>query len=454
MTITKERCESPFECLESFTATTDWATTIDICPNDGTLDWIVLQNNLSLAAGENYAYLVTDENQILQEVVTSSLFNFEGSSLETQRVYGVHFDGDLNPVIGVNRLQTTASGCFTHSGDNLFLTITKKGCESNFECLESFTATTDWVTELEICPTDGTPDLVALRNNLFIDAGEHYAYLITDENQNVQQVVMDSVFNFEGSPLSTQRVYGIHFDGDLIPVIGANRIRTTASGCFTHSGNNLFLTITKEDCSGPYECVETLTATTNWATNIEVCANDNVPDSIQLLNNLFEKVGNNYVYLFTDEFEILQEVVSDTVYNFEGTGDGIVRVYGLSYDGELLPKIGETRKNTTASGCFIHSGDNLFLSVNRTSTVCTTSTTEANFLESQIAVFPNPNNGQIHIDYGEVQNVNRVEVFKNTGELIMISESEAYLEIGQSGIFLLRFVTDDQAITKRVLVLK
>ena len=201
--------------------------------------------------------MITDENQILQEVVMDSVFNFEGSPLTTQRVYGIHFDGALNPVLGANRLQTSATGCFTHSSNNLFLTITKEAC---FECFETAISTSNSSTNIDICPSDGQADSIVLQNNLSISAGDHFAYLITDENQILQQVVMDSVFNFEGSPLTTQRVYGIHFDGVLNPVIGSSRLQTNATGCFTHSNSDFFLTVTKEAC---FECFETMTFTTN-----------------------------------------------------------------------------------------------------------------------------------------------------------------------------------------------
>ena len=109
-------------------STTNSATSVDICPDDGDADWIGLQNNLSIPAGVNFAYLITDENQVLQEVVMDAIFNFEGSTFNTQRVYGIHFEGNLNPAIGANRLQTSSTGCFTHSNGNSFLTITKEAC--------------------------------------------------------------------------------------------------------------------------------------------------------------------------------------------------------------------------------------------------------------------------------------------------------------------------------------
>ena len=442
-----------FECDESEVTLSNGGSEVSICPSDNQSDELQFANSLS-AQTSNYAYLITDENDILSAVIDENAFDFEGSTNETQRVHGIHFDGDLDAVIGSPRLETSASGCFTHSSDNGFVTIRKTtNCGSNFECQDNLTATTNWQTSVEVCPNDGDADWVPIRNNLFIPAGDHYAFLITDESQTVQQVVVDTIFNFEGSSLETQRVYGIHFDGELNPVIGANRMQTTATGCFTHSGDNLFLTVNKT-CDGPFECVETLTATTNWVTNVDVCANDQEPDNVRLVNNLFVPAGENYVFMFTDESEILQEVVFDTLYNFEGTGDGIIRVYGLSYDGELFPQIGEHRRNTTASECFIHSGDNLFLTINRTTTACSTTSTNDDFLQSQIEVYPNPNNGEVFIDYGELQNIKRVEIYKNTGELLQVTEAESRLVIEQSGIVLMRFITEDQAITKRILVLK
>lgn len=441
-----------FVCAENEVMLSNGGNDVNICATDNMSDELRFANSIS-AQTSNYTYLITNENNILTAVVNDDFYDFEGASSETQRVHGIHFDGTLNPVIGANRMETTASGCFIHSNENGFITVRKTAdCVSNFDCQDNLTATTDWMTSAEICPGDGNPDWVELRNSLFIAPGDHYAYVITDERQTVQQIVTDSNFNFENSGLATQRVYGIHYDGMLNPVIGAHRMQTTATGCFTHSGDDLFLTITKTACEPAFECVETLTATTNWATELDLCTNDAIPDAIPLLNNRFEKAGENYVYLFTDEFEILKEVVFDTIYNFEGTGDEIIRVYGMSYDGDLSPQIGQHRKNTTASNCFTHSGDDLFLTINKTAACNSTSSTQNAFLQSQIEVFPNPNNGQVFIKYGEATDIDRIEIFNNTGELLKTTDNQASVEIDHSGIFLLRFVSNNQAVTKRVMV--
>jgi len=231
-------------CTENQVMGDNGELVVDVCPTNGQPSVVSFFNSLNISAGDNYAYLITDNSEILQEVVFANSYDFEGSSTDIQRVYGIHYDGDLNIQIGMNRMETTASACHVHS-DSDYLTVTKNGCNQGFECEDNLTATTDWATEAGICATDGEDDWVELRNSLFIDPGEHYAFLITDANEIVQEVVFEGIYNFEGTGIEEQRVYGVHFDGDLIPQLGESRFETTATGCFMHSGGNLFLTIQK-----------------------------------------------------------------------------------------------------------------------------------------------------------------------------------------------------------------
>ena len=452
LTVTKNRCEPDFVCEATLTATTDWARNVEICPTDGQNDIVELRNNRLIEAGENYVYLITDANEILQEVVNVGFYNFEGSTKSEQRVYGIHFDGTLNPAIGQNRIMTTASGCFTHSGSDLFLTVNKTACVPDFTCESSLTATTDWATSVDICPSDGQDDIVELRNNLFIDPGVNYAYLITNPQGILQEVSMEMTFNFEGSSEEEQRVYGIHYDGTLNPQIGQDRKMTTATGCFEHSGDNLFLTINKTACEDVYECVETLTATHNWVTNIDICANDGIADEIFLQNNVMIAPGENYVFLLTDANEILQEVIMDSIYNFENTGLEEARIYGLSYAGVLDAKIGLDRKMTSASECFIHSGDNLFITINKTAACNTTSTIDAQ-LANQIDLYPNPSNGNVHIEYHELGiQFDRISIFDIAGKRIQEVSQVDNIYIENPGMYLIQFSNSEVTTTKKILI--
>ena len=444
-----------FMC-ESSSVSSENNLTVSICPTDDLPDIVTLSNSLGEPAGDHFAYLITDENQIVQQVITTDTYDFEGTDMTTQRVYGMHYDGTLMPAIGSNRTATTASACFKHSSSTTFLQVTKGNCTPAFECLATLTATTDWVTEVDICPTDGEDDLIILKNNLGETPGDHYAYLITDTNQIVQAVVMDTVYNFEGTDTLTQRVYGVSYDSDLMVQIGQIRTATTATGCITHSSSDTYLSITKNAC---FKCEESLTATHAWVTEVDICANDGDDDFVFLQNNINTAPGEHYVFLLTDVNEVLQEVIMDTTYNFEGTGDAEQRVYGLSYAGQLDIKIGENRKNTTASECFTHSGDNLFIRINKTAT-CAPTALKDEALGTLISFYPNPTSSTLSVQKPNnfvptqviITNVLGVTVLNKT-----LSPTQAIqldLSTFTAGNYIIKLLDQERFVTRMVQVVK
>lgn len=126
--LVKNECQSIYECLGTGTATTNWVAKLDICPSDGKSDLIPLKNSAFQNAGEHYAYIFTDSLRRIQSIYSRDTFNFEGSSNQTQRVYGVSYDGTLNYTVGMDLYTIKASGCAIVSDSTLFLTITKNAC--------------------------------------------------------------------------------------------------------------------------------------------------------------------------------------------------------------------------------------------------------------------------------------------------------------------------------------
>jgi len=322
----------------------------------------------------------------------------------------------------------------------------------SFVCEESSVSISDGSTAIDICPTDDVNDEISFANSIQ-SLSSNYAYLITDENDVLQEVVSGgSSFDFEGSTSATQRVHGLHFDGTLEPIIGVNRMQTTASGCFTHSGASGFVTIAKTGtCVTAFLCEESLTATTNWATTADVCPTDNADDIVELRNNLFIPPGDHYAYLITDADEIVQAVVFDSLFNFEGSTTEEQRVYGIHYDGMLQPAFGQNRLATAASGCFIHSGGNLFLTVNKTGECENTTSTNDPVLSNAIDIFPNPSDRLFSIKYNDVS-VEKVQLLDSSGKLVQEYSNINQFEILTSGIYFVRFITEDSSATKRIFV--
>ena len=145
---------------------------------------------------------------MLQEVLSVDEYNFEGSSLDEQRIYGLHFDGILSAAVGSDRMATTASGCFEHSSDTDFISVTKNAC---FNCEGSTVSNAGGANATDICPSDNAADIVQLQNSLGLSAGSNYVYLLTDENQNLQEVIEADQYNFEGS--QDRKSYGLKAEG-------------------------------------------------------------------------------------------------------------------------------------------------------------------------------------------------------------------------------------------------
>ena len=432
-------------CQMSTVSLINGAQSVEICSNDNQADVIAFTNSLNAVAGENYAYLITDENEIVQDVVLDSTFDFEGSTMAKLRVYGIHFQGDLTVVLDGARDQTTASICFTHSESENFVAIVTDHCPDQFKCVPTLVATAGWVGEVSLCPNDGEADLIELRNNIDASTNDHYAYLITDSNEILQEVVLDTIYDFEGSGTGTQRVYGIHYDGMLQAAVGQVRKATTATGCFSHSNDTTFLTVIKSACD-TFECVESLVATYDWVTSIDLCE-DVSSSRVFVQNNIQVKPGQNYAFILTDTNEIVQEVFLDTIYNFENADHGVYRIYGLSYAGELQEAIGQHRSNITASDCAFGSGNGAFLTVFKSAS-CLTSTLDPH-LAALVNIYPNPSLGFIEIDvppnfeplYGRLLNMfhQPIQLFHWDGDAKMQLE----LQSTASGVYIIQLVDND-----------
>jgi len=384
------------------------------------------------------------------EIVNLSTLNHFSGELEIP-LQGIEInDYDVIIFYCVSFNQLWASGNFGEP-------VQDGGGGEEYMCSDNATATTNWVTLVDVCPDDAVADSLELRNNIGASVLDHYAFLLTDTNEVLLEVIQDSFYNFEGSGSATLRVYGINYDGELNAVIGAHRMQTTATGCYAHSSADLFLTVTKNNCVVAFECQESLTATFAWVTNVDNCSTDGEADEILIQNNIMTPPGENYVFLLTDTNEVLLETIMDSVYNFEGRGTEDLRVYGLSYDGELSPAIGENRMNTTASNCYIHSGGNLFLTIHQTA-ACPTTVIDP-VLSAQIAAYPNPATDRITVSWPVDFSPDQISVIDQFGRVVSqmtlapnVSSQSINTTGLPAGIYLFRMRSRDKLATKAVQV--
>jgi len=388
--------EFGFTCEDSGVSNANGSNIIEICPSDSSSDIITFENSLNEAPGSNYVYLLTDRDEILEEVIFESNYDFEGTSEDIQRIYGLHYDGDLDINIGSVRTETTADGCFTHSSDSEFILIRKNAC---ITCEVSEVDNANGGNMINICPNDDIDNIIEFENDLNLDAGPNYAYLITDENQILQQIVFEDEYNFEGSSLETELVFGLNFEGNLDVALGQDRRETTADVCFEHSNNNDFITVLKNACSQPIVCLANNTSTMDSIQTINICPNDGNQDSIYFTTSISDLMGSEYAFLVTDTNQILQNVVLDSVFNFEGSSSEEQRVYGINYAGDLNAVLGVHRLETSSSDCFTHSHPDTFLTIQKMACVpefvCIETNTSTTGSSTEVNICPNDSQADI-----------------------------------------------------------
>lgn len=349
-------------CAETLTATTDWVADITICPNDGIPDVRELRNTQGIPAGDEYAYIITNQNRIIQDVVFEDFYDFEGSPLTTQQVFGVSFMGDLTAQIGQPLSSVTATECATLSGESIFLIVRKVDCAITFEC-DRVNVSSNGQANVTICPTDGQADIIPFSNNGNLTPGDVFAYLLTDEQDILLEVVSQNSFDFEGFREETTRVYAINYGGNLSLNIGDPISSITASECLEISTG--FLTINTGGCAVPFEC-EMVNVTSNGQTNLTICPTDGQADVIQFSNNGNLTPGENFAYLLTDDQNSVLQIIRNTSFDFEGFGEETTRVFAISYAGDLNLTIGESINSISATECFELSDMTVFLTINKT----------------------------------------------------------------------------------------
>ncbi|MEM6629960.1 MAG: T9SS type A sorting domain-containing protein, partial [Bacteroidota bacterium] len=152
-------------------------------------------------------------------------------------------------------------------------------------------------------------------------------------------------------------VWGLSYTGEVTAELGQNALEIAlADGCFDLSEG--FVTVTRTGVDGG------TVATVDGESEVAVCAGDGEDDVIMFMHETSEE-GANFAYVVTDEEGIILGLPPGNEVNFEGAGEGICLVWGLSYTGSILAELGQNALEIAlADGCFDLSEG--FVTVNRT----------------------------------------------------------------------------------------
>ncbi len=304
------------------------------CPADNDPD--ILHFFSQGAVGTGFVFLVTDTNNIIEAIVAQDSFDFERPTEGVNRVYGLAYSGNLTVEVGDTVTTAMLSeDCFDLS--NNFITITREIPNGGIVSLENGDSS------VFVC-ANSTDSQVVQFDSTGTSRGE-YIYVITDSNNIIRNGIAGDQFDFSFlSPPGVYRVWGLAYTGMLIATIGDTVTNVAISDdCYTLSENYVTVTISSPDGGA---------ITANGSANpILICAGDGAADTVRLANNS-QAFGASYVYLVMDDSNHVFKIIQDNLFTFEDINEDTVRVWGLSYSGELLIQVGDDADLASlASGC-------------------------------------------------------------------------------------------------------
>ena len=202
--------------------------------------------------------------------------------------------------------------------------------QSAQNCIDDFTIIAPGgATDLYTCQGDGIPDVVRFTTSTH---AMPFGYLITDEDNNIVEVSISNIIDFENLPPGNYRVWAFSWKGNVLAEPGQNAATAElASICYELSNNFIPIgTIVPDGAT-----VSTIDGTTSQFT----CPGDGNPDVVSFMTTSTDPF---YAYVITDEDNTILEIVADgNSFDFEGAPVGVCRVWGVSYIGDITAAAGD-----------------------------------------------------------------------------------------------------------------
>ncbi|NJL74972.1 MAG: T9SS type A sorting domain-containing protein [Saprospiraceae bacterium] len=332
-------------CAVTTITTANGENTVYTCPGDGTPDAFQFINEGANSTA-NFRYVATDDAFNIIGLPPTNTIDFEGAGEGICYVWGFNFTGNVVAQLGQNIFSTRFSdGCYAIS--RTAVKIVRATPDGGMVAMPSGR------TERTVCTTDGFNDVVIFTNNSTSNA--QYRYVITDDQNNILGLPPTNSLNFEGIFPGVCRVWGLSYTGNVTAQIGDNAAAVALTDdCFDLSDN--FITVTRTDVDGG------TVATAGGMTSITTRAGDGIADVV-MFSHVSESDAD-FAYIVTDDNNKIIGTPPSNMVNFEDAGEGVCRVWGVSYTGELRYLLGGTIGNFALStGCYEIS-DN-FVTVNR-----------------------------------------------------------------------------------------
>ncbi|MCB0594279.1 MAG: T9SS type A sorting domain-containing protein, partial [Phaeodactylibacter sp.] len=426
-------------------ATDEGETDILVClgPDDGIVNFTTTSTAINA-----YVYLLTDTNFIVLDIYDEATIDFSALPQDDYLVIGLSYTGMLNSFIGEDALEADlATSCFELSGN--FVYVSRGPAVDG-----GVVSTAGGLDTVYQCPGDGIADLVQMQTS---SQDLVYRYIITDENDRVIVAdVINPVIDFEGAGVGTYHVWGVSVTGPITLGFNDNLLSTPVSeSCFELSEN--FITVIREAPDGG------MVFTSDGADGAIVMVGDSIPDEITFIS--VGASNSNFVFVITDEDNVIMNVINGDTFDFEGATPGICRVWGLAYTGNLIAMPGDTASTAILTDDCWDLSDN-FVLIDRMEVVpprpAPATGQQAAILAMEITPNPAVSNAVISFTLGlEAEPVSTLRIMDGNGRMIQAErvastagENRYELQIGNwsGGLYVAYLINGTEIKAKKLMV--
>lgn len=302
----------------------DGETEISICPGNGIADLLEFEKLTTSGAG--YSFLLVDEQGIITHVLNGiSAFDFEALPEGVSKVYGMSYVGDILAAPGMElATDILAEPCFDLSSN--FILVNREVPEGGMVQLQSGGG-----DEVVVCSGDGQPDIIAFE--AAGNSGGNYRFMLTDSFGNILSLLNDDNIDLDGTLGGDEwRIYGASYTGDFLVFLGDNVNMPLASDCYDLSDNYIAIDLQRVDGGVVYIPGNPVSY------DAVLCPDGNAVIEVDSSN-----LGTvDYTFVVTDEENVIVDVQSNDVFDFAGVPEGVYRIHGLSFAGDLFASVGDT----------------------------------------------------------------------------------------------------------------
>ncbi len=213
---------------------------IRLCVGGGRNEFITAKRN-SNGVGDQYKFVITDEDNRLLEIMQTDSTSFESAVDGLCFIKGVSYAGTILAKLGDDLdNQPFASGNYAFSQNEI--EVTRIGVDGGH-----LTTTTGEV-EVSFCEDDDVSDVLHLEYTTTSE--KPYALTVIDGAGNLLEIVDGTTVDFSKYPKGFYFIRGVSYTGDVYIELGQDQsIIPFSTGCFNHSNSvQIYWVGTSDNC--------------------------------------------------------------------------------------------------------------------------------------------------------------------------------------------------------------